>query len=177
MRLRTLARGSEVGGKPFGDESLDDIVDLEKAAKDTYWPEGGRSLIVNTAVDAALKKDDAYKLALNIGGTEVIREGKVPRISGFDFYGVPNLPENGEKLQGMIAYKSAILAAFAPIAPAPGVRSQLVSYQVAIDEMTGISLNYRHWGLAQADRDFEVIECAYGYEAGLAAALKRICYP
>ena len=38
-------------------------------------------------------------------------------------------------------------------------------------------MNYRKWGDAQLDRNFEVIECAYGYVAGVADALKRICTP
>jgi len=114
---------------------------------------------------------------LNIGGTEVIREGKLPRLSGFDYAYVPNFPTNGENLQGVVAFASAILAAFSPIDPAPGVRSQLVDYQVATDAQTGISFNYRHWGVAADDRDYQVTECAYGYQVGEAAALRRITHP
>ena len=61
--------------------------------------------------------------------------------------------------------------------PAEGVRAQLVAYEIATDPATGISFNYRKWGEAQADRDYEVIECAYGYAAGVAAAIKRITTP
>ena len=57
------------------------------------------------------------------------------------------------------------------------MRQQLVAYEVVTDPATGISFNYRHWGVAIDDRDYEVIECAYGYAAGEAAAIKRICQP
>lgn len=155
----------------------DDIVDIKGACTKAYWPDSGRSLILDSDTVTALMKDSAYKLASSIGGTEVVREGRLPRLSGFDVYEVPNLPTNGEKLQGAAVFMSAILAAFAPVEPADGVRASLVAYEVATDPETGISMNYRKWGDAQLDRNFEVIECAYGYVAGVAAALKRICTP
>lgn len=155
----------------------DDVVDIAGACNDASWPEAGRGLIVDTSIDTALKKDTAYKLALNIGGTEVIRDGKLPKISGFNYGWMPSFPDNGEKLIGAAVFQSGILAAFAPVDPAPGVRQQLIAYEVASDEASGVSMNYKHWGDAKLDRDFEVIESAYGYQAGEAAAIKRICKP
>ncbi len=155
----------------------DDIVTLSGACTKANWPAGGRSLILDSDTVTALMKDSAYKLASSIGGTEVVREGRLPRLSGFDVYEVPNLPTNSEKLQGAAVFMSAVLAAFAPVEPADGVRASLVAYEVATDPETGISMNYRKWGDAKLDRNFEVIECAYGYVAGVADALKRICTP
>ena len=155
----------------------DDVVDIAGACTKANWPTGGRSLILDSDTVTALMKDSAYKLASSIGGTEVVREGRLPRLSGFDVYEVPNLPSNSEKLQGAAVFMSAVLAAFAPVEPADGVRASLVAYEVATDPETGISMNYRKWGNPQLDRNYEVIECAYGYVAGVAAALKRICTP
>jgi hypothetical protein len=155
----------------------DDVVDIAGACTKANWPTGGRSLILDSDTVTSLMKDSAYKLASSIGGTEVVREGRLPRLSGFDVYEVPNLPTNSEKLQGAAVFMSAVLAAFAPVEPADGVRASLVAYEVATDAETGISMNYRKWGDAKLDRNFEVIECAYGYVAGVAAALKRICTP
>jgi hypothetical protein len=164
----------------------DDIIDIRAACNTPTlnaqgvqtagaWPDVGRSLIVDATVDQTLQKDPAYKLALNIGTTSVIQEGVFPKLSGFEYAWMPNLPQNGQNLIGFAAFASGILSAFAPIDPAPGVRAQLAAYEVVTDPMTGISLNYRHWGLAQSDRDYEVIESAYGYIPGVAAAIKRIC--
>jgi len=169
--------GAAVKNQQASAFTSDDIVDLRGAANLLSWPDGGRSLIVESTVDLALQKDPSYKLALNIGTTSVIQEGRFPNLSGFEYAWMPNLPQNGENLIGAIAYASAILSAFAPIAPAAGVRQQLVAYEIATDPATGISLNYRHWGLAQADRDYEVIESAYGYQAGVANALRRLTHP
>jgi hypothetical protein len=155
----------------------DDVVDIRGSCNAAMWPDMGRSLIVDSTVDNALQKDEAYKLALNIGTTSVIQEGKFPNLSGFDYAWMPNLPSNGEKLIGFAAFASGILSAFAPVAPAAGVRQQLVAYEVVTDPMTGVSFNYRHWGVGMDDRDYEVIESAYGYAAGVPTALLRICTP
>lgn len=178
LSVLTVANfGNPVKNQQAGAYTSDDIVDLRGDANLLSWPELGRSLIVDSTVDTSLSKDPSYKLALNIGTSAVIQEGKFPNLSGFEYAWMPNFPENGINLLGCIAFASAILSAFAPINPAPGVRQQLVAYEIATDPMTGISLNYRHWGLAQADRDYEVIESAYGYQAGVANALRLLVHP
>ena len=155
----------------------DDVVNLRGVANAANWPDVGRSLIVNDVVDTALSKDESYKLALNIGTTSVIQQGKLPNLSGFDYSWIPNMPANGESLIGVIAFMSCIGAAFCPVEPTPEVRAQLAAYNIVTDTQTGISMNYRAWGLAQSDRSFHIVESAYGYNVLVAAALKRLCKP
>jgi hypothetical protein len=99
----------------------DDLADLDKVATDAQWPAVGRYIFLNSAFDNALKKDDTMKLALNFGGTEVIRDGRIPNVFGFNYVTNPNIPANGENLAGFIAFKSALLIATAPIQPAEEV--------------------------------------------------------
>jgi hypothetical protein len=155
----------------------DDVVALRGMCNRANWPELGRSLIVDSTLDDSLQKDPAYKLALNIGTASVIQQGQMPNLSGFEYAWMPSLPDNGEKLIGFAAFASGIISAFCPIDPAAGVRAQLYAYEIVTDAATGISFNYRHWGVASDDRDYEVIECAYGYEAGQPEAIKRISQP
>ena len=162
---------------PGNGYTSDQIADLKTVATNLNWPDSGRSLIVGTTIDNALSKDPAYKLSLNIGSTSVIQQGQFPNLSGFQYATMPGFPTNGINLQGIIAFASALAAAFAPIDPAPGVRQQLVSYDIATDEGTGVSFNHRHWGIAQADRDFEVIESAYGYAPIVAKAAQLLTHP
>ena len=162
---------------PAAGYNSDQVKDLETVATNLNWPDGGRSFLCGTTLDNALGKDPTYKLALNIGTTDVIQQGKFPRLSGFDYAKMPAFPANGCNLQGIIAFASAMAAAFAPIAPAEGVRRQLAGYEIATDLGTGVSLNWRHWGVAQADRDFEVIESAYGYAPILARAAQLLTHP
>jgi hypothetical protein len=160
---------------PSAAYTSEQIADLETVANNLNWPTVGRSLITNTTIKNALAKDRTYSLALNIGTEEVIQDAKFPKLSGFDYAWTPNLPANGAtKLQGVIAFASALGVAFAPVKPAAGVMRQLVAYEIATDAMTGISMNYRHWGLAQADRDFEIIEGAFGYAPIIAKAAQLL---
>lgn len=178
LSVITLAKyGAAVKNIPIAGYTSDDVIDLKGIATKANWPDQNRVMIVDSDLETVLQKDTAYKLALNIGTADVIQKGKFPNISGFDFASMPNFPTNGENLVGIIAFASAIAAAFAPVAPAAGVRHQLVAYEVATEPATGISLNYRHWGVAQQDRDYEVIESAYGYSDVITAALKRLTKP
>lgn len=172
--VTVAAFGAAVKAQPAAAYTSDDVVDIQGYCDDASWPDMGRALITGREIKTALQKDSAYKLALNIGGTEVIRDGKFPNLSGFEFAWMPGFPANGENLIGFAAFASAILSAFSPVDPAAGVRQQLLAYEVVTDAETGISFNYRHWGNPDADVDREVIESAYGYVAGEAAALKRL---
>ncbi|MDB6017679.1 MAG: hypothetical protein JWR19_2168 [Pedosphaera sp.] len=169
--------GAAIKNIPIAALQSDDIIDVKGACTKLFWPDAGRSLIMDVDAETALSKDPAYKLALNIGTTSTIQEGKLPRLSGFDFYSMPSFPDNGERLYGIAAFQSALGAAFAPVQPADGVRAQLVAYEIATDAATDISLNYKHWGSAQADRDFEVIESAYGYAPLVPTAAQRFTHP
>lgn len=155
----------------------DNVIDLKGVCNDAQWPTQGRGLIVDSSIDTQLQKDPTYKLALNIGGTEVVRGGQLPDISGFSYAWMTGFPENGEKLVGVAVHMSAIGVAFCPVNPVAEVRSQLNGYEIATDEQTGISMNYRSWGNAQMDRGYHVIETAYGYQKLNADGLKRVVKP
>jgi hypothetical protein len=103
-----------------------------------------------------------------------IKEGNVPRILGFDYYEVPNLPANSLNIVGAAVWPSAVLVALSPIEPSPEVRSALAAYEVVADPDTGVAFEYRRWGAASTDTASEVVECNFGYAAGEAAACKII---
>ena len=104
----------------------------------------------------------------------MLRTGSLGNISGFETFRSPRIPGNGENLVGMAIHPAGLLVATSPIQPASGVLRQLVSYDVVTDPDTGITFEYRYWGQAQTDKDFEVIEANYGYAAGNPDAIKRI---
>jgi ATP-dependent protease ClpP protease subunit len=153
---------------------FDDVIDIRTAAADADWPEGGRSMILDTSWAGALLKDARVSDADRRGSADSKTNGMVGKIAGFDVYESSRVPANSEQLSGMIVFPSAILVATAPVEPAPGVRNLLVAYELAIDPDTGIGFSYRHGGNATTDRDQEVIEASYGYAKGQAAALQRI---
>jgi len=150
------------------------LADLQLAANDAQWPVPGRSLFVNATYDNALKKDNALKLAFNAGGSEVIRQGKMFPVYGFDYNLAQNLPVNSENLTGFIAFKSALLIATAPIQPTDDVIRDGTQYTVASEPNGGPSLEMRKFGDSQKDKAIWVIESNYGFAKGNAAALQRI---
>lgn len=160
-------------GPPSAFDS-EDVQDLETAADKAYWPDTGRSLLMDSDYDNALSKDPSLKSALNYDGAEVIRGGEIPEIAGFSYFESPSIPDNGEALKGIAASAgSGLLVATSPIMPGAGVR-KVTDYEVIVHPELGIAFEYRSWGVAQADSDFEVIECNYGAAKGNAGAILRV---
>lgn len=151
-----------------------DVVDLRGVCNTAKWPEMGRSLILNSEYDTALFKDSAIKSSEAFGGSEAIREGRIPKIAGFDYYMSIAIPANAEQLVGMAVFKSAILFANAPITPTPDVLQNLSRYEAIVDPITGATMEFRQWGSADYDRSTQVVECNYGYSKGNGSALKRL---
>lgn len=154
----------------------DDVADLRKIAQQADWPAAARSMFLDSAYIAYLNKDGDVKTALNLGSDQVIREGKVGRLFGFDIYENSHIPGNSENLVGFMGFKSAILFASAPIQPTEDVRQQLSQYQTAVDPMSSITLEFRQWGDPNFDTTKRVIECNYGKgvgNGGSSGALRR----
>jgi len=154
----------------------DDVIDLKLACK--LWPEAGRVLLLDSAYDANLLKDPAFKVAYTIAREKANAEGKnFPMVYGFNYSEFPTIPENDEKLVGFAAFKSAIGVAFAPVPPIEEVRKAGTVYQIFTDPVSEAVLEYRSYGDSQMDTGSHFIESSYGFERLLAGALKRVCRP
>lgn len=151
----------------------DDIADLRGVANKAHWPQMGRSLFLDSDYETAALKDTSLKNADKAGDSNALRNGQTGRIMGFDVYGNPNLPANGENLKGFISFPSAILVATSPIEPTEDVKA-LTRYEVVADPATGIAFEYRRWGNPDKDETREVVEANYGYVLGEAAAIERL---
>ena len=170
----TLANyGAAIKTEPSAAFDTDDITDIMVAADQADWPDTMRSLLLDSTYAGNVLKD-LQKVALQGGLDATLRTGSLGIISGFETFRSPRIPTNGENLVGMAIHPAGILVATSPIQPAPGVLRQLLSYDVVTDPDTGITFEYRYWGEAQKDSDFEIIEANYGYAAGEAAGIKRI---
>lgn len=152
----------------------DDLIDVRTACNQADWPEVGRGLILDATYTGNLLKDQFLAGANTSGGTQSLRDGVAMRLAGFDIVESVRIPTNSENLVGMAIMPSALCVATAPVEPAPGVRAKLLSYDLVMDARTGIGFSYRHGGDDVKDTDYHVIEAAYGYVAGTAAACKRI---
>lgn len=171
----TLANyGAAVYAGPASAFDSDEVVDIRTDCNTSKWPKAGRSLIVDSAFDGALLKDPAVKHAFNYGSNGPIQEGEIPKISGFNYFETPSIPDNGQTLAGMAVFMSAILVATAPVLPVEEVRRLLSRYQVIVDARSGIAIEARSFGSAQMDTGYYTLESNYGFDVGQAEALKRI---
>lgn len=152
--------------------STDDVATLKLACK--LWPDMARSLILDSAYDAALLKDPSVKSALNFGGAEAIRDGKIPKLMGFDYMEIPTIPSNAQNLVGFAVFQSAVLVATAPVPPVEEVRNAGTTYEIVTDPQSGVSFEYRTFGDNVTDTGKHFVECSYGYQKGNGNALKRI---
>ena len=149
---------------------------LRGVAEKSDWPEAMRNVVIGTDYYTNLLSSPYMKAFLNIGTTDVIRQGKVGEIYGFEeVISSPRIPVTADQnLVGFMAYPSAILVATSPILPAPGEMKLMVSYDLATDEDTGLTFEYKYWGEPWNSADREIIECNYGSGLGELNALKRL---
>ena len=152
----------------------EDMINIKTALDQAKWSKSSRVMILDNAYEGALLKDASIKNAAAVGTPSAIQNGRLPQIAGFDVIGTNLIPGNSQNLVGMVALPEAILVAFSPVQPAPGVRSHLNAYEVAVDPETGLTIEYRSWGDPDTDTEKSVIEVNYGFALGHAAALKRI---
>lgn len=80
-------------------------------------------------------------------------------------------------LIGFAGHPSAIITGFRPVLPTAGIRQKLINFELVDDEETGLTLEYRHIADENTGEEFQLIGVRYGYEYGLAAALKLISSP
>lgn len=152
-----------------------DVNALRTLANTSLWPQVMRSLLLESAFEGALVGD---LMNVSTAGTDAaLREGAVGRISGFDVFDHPGMPENAERLVGAMLLPYSILTAFAPIEPADEVMDNLSAYSKYTDTESGLTLEYRAWGDPDTDKAKRTIEVSYGYALGDAAQLKRITRP
>lgn len=136
------------------------------------WPKTGRGLLLNPTYDGALLKDGNFRRDLTVAGQSTVNSGQLPRVYDFDYAASAAIPTNGENLVGMAAFKSALLVAFSPVAPADN--GKIVDYRIVTDDDTGISIEYREWFDPTADKLLKVIEANYGRAPGEKHAIKRL---
>jgi hypothetical protein len=152
----------------------DDLISMKTTLDQSKWAKSSRTLIIDNAYEGALLKDAGIKNAAAVGTASAIQNGRLPQIAGFDVVGTNLIPGNSQNLVGMVALPEAILVAFSPIKPSPGVLNHLTAYEVAVDPETGLTIEYRSWADPDTDTEKQVLEVNYGFALGHAAALKRI---
>ena len=133
-----------------------------------------RALTPHAAAYHKLTADTTFTIATATayGGTEVIRDGMIPRLLGFDVFMSNIVPGNSENLIGFAVHPSALAIAIRTLQPqAPG---EYLESRVVTDAASGIGLGYRrHYSPAKGTH-YCTFEAIYGAVAAVPAGLARL---
>jgi hypothetical protein len=173
--LITIANFSNEIEVTTGNFDSDEMADLQEDCTILNWPEVNRNAILAPAAYTGLLKDAGIQSSDAFGGSEAIREAKIPRLFGFNVMQSNYIPSNSQNLHSFVAYPDAIFTGMRYLAPDPDH-----NYSVAMpltDEKTGITLGWKKWYDPDTSTTRNVIECLYGKLTGNGNSLIRIQTP
>ena len=135
-------------------------------------PLGNESLLVNMDVYQNLLDDANISQAFQYGGSEAIREGRIPRLLGMDVYGTNLLPGNSISLVGAIVHPDSIAVAVRTLQPQAS--EAYLAVETAVDDETGLAFTYRRHFNPGKGRHFASFECLFGFTQALTLGLGLI---
>lgn len=154
-----------------GDFGADKVADLAQVLSTAKVPRNGRFLMVSPTYFAALAKDNAIQAAYAFGGAEAIRDGRVPRVHGFDIVEYTDIPANAENLVGLCGAKQGIIIA----ARAPAVPANFAGeIRNITDPDTGLTLQLRRWYSTDDGVHRMSIAGMWGVAVGVSGNIKRL---
>lgn len=149
----------------------DDVADMAEGLTTANVPRDGRFLILKPTYHANLAKDNAIQASYAYGGSEAIREGRVPRVHGFDVYEYTDIPGNSENLVGLYgAPQGLLIAARVPAIPDnfPGLIENVT------DPDSGLTIQLRKWYSADDGQHYLTGTLIHGVAVGVSGNVKRI---
>lgn len=150
-----------------GTFDADDVIDLAGACAEKDWPLDNRALVISTSLATQLKKDPALKTASALGSDEVIREGKIGRLGGFDIYEQPGLGTAANKVVGYIVHKSALALGTKIVQPPIPAASDKAQIRDLLVDPNGSGLNFvlRTYQQQNPEITRQILEIYYGISA------------
>jgi hypothetical protein len=148
------------------------ILALRKALVDSDANTSQINALVNSVLFTQLLSDANISQAMQFGGSEAIRDAKIPRLYGMDLYESTIVPANGITLYGFAAVPDALLIANRYLDPGPEGRQYYISAMPVTDAETGLTLGYRRHYNPGKGTEFVSFECLYGRSVGITTGLK-----
>jgi hypothetical protein len=155
--------------------TLAQIGALRKKMAQNDVPTDRLSFIGDTEIYTGLLTSSGVAQALNYGGAEAVRDGRIPSLLGVNIYESNVIPANGlTKLGGFIAHQDAIAVAMRYLQPqAPG--EYLAAEQVVASN--GISMGYRRHYNTATGKHYANFECLFGFTPALTLGLALVTVP
>jgi len=101
-----------------------------------------RNLIISPKGQHDLYEDNVYRQSYSIGGTEVIRDGRLVPLFGVNLYMSQIVPLSGANYRGVSFIEPAVALVTAPL---PMDTTPSVSSSTYIDPDTGLSIRVQMW--------------------------------
>lgn len=155
--------------------TLAQIGALRKKMAQNDVPTDRLSFIGDTEVYTGLLTSSGVAQALNYGGAEAVRDGRIPSLLGVNIFESNVIPANNlTKLAGFIAHQDAIAVAMRYLQPqAPG--EYLAAEQVVASN--GISMGYRRHYNTATGKHYANFECLFGFTPALTLGLALVTVP
>ena len=147
------------------------LADLDKQANDQKWPEADRSIICGTTLWQSLLNNSAVNAAYAYGGSEAVRDGRIPSVFGFKPYKVNTPLPNSDT--GFAVNPQAILLGQAWHQPR-GEANTIVNSAMGSDAKTGLTIGFRSWYDPSKATTVSIIDCLFGVAKGDGTALIHI---
>ena len=123
------------------------------------------NLILNADAYASLLSDANMTQAFQYGGSEGVREARLPRVLGMNTFETNVLPTNSISLVGMIVHPDALAVAVRTLQPQrPEVYSR---FEILTDDESGLSMGYREYFEPATGKLYSAMECLFGSAVGL----------
>jgi hypothetical protein len=135
-------------------------------------PMGNESLIVNMDMYQNLLDDANISQAFQYGGSEAIREGRIPRLLGMDVYASNVFPLNSISLVGAIVHPDSLAIAVRTLQPQAS--EAYLAVETAVDDETGLSFTYRRHFNPGKGKHFASFECLFGFTQALTLGMGLI---
>jgi hypothetical protein len=135
-------------------------------------PMGNESLIVNMDMYQNLLDDANISQAFQYGGSEAIREGRIPRLLGMDVYASNVFPLNSISLVGAIVHPDSLAIAVRTLQPQ--ANEAYLAVETAVDDETGLSFTYRRHFNPGKGKHFASFECLFGFTQALTLGMGLI---
>lgn len=136
LKASKVKHAAEVDPDAFSASALNP---LRRAVVAANLPAESVAAVLNPVLYTGLITDERIARSSVVSVAEsALVQGKVARVSGWNLYEAPALPDNGEKLCGLILHPSALAVAARPV-ETPGAEL----FEVITDEETGLSISVK----------------------------------
>jgi|LakMenEpi03Aug12_release.lakeMendotaPanAssembly.Ray.scaffolds.fasta_scaffold07272_6 hypothetical protein len=158
----------------IADTGLAQLRAARKTLMDRKVDLGMVSLISNSELYSSLLGDSNITQAFQYGGSEAVREARIPRLYGMDVYETNALPLGGTlSLVGFLAHPDSIAIAIRNLMPQDAGDSYL-AVETVTDAETGLGFTYRRHFNPGKGRHYASIECLFGMATALTLGIGLI---